>query len=720
MCTFILLLLFTSVIICSEETITSLNHNHQPSSELGKDLPDANSYWEGWVRYYHYSSDEKITRPNKFFQNNEFFAQRVPLQKVKKSDKHGSLIVPNKSSFYAVLTQNALQIYSTREDPINKQVDFLQYQYINPIPEDAYLKGGVHDMGAFPSGHCVEVSAKVPNGKKVGDMTNSKLVRWILCSEKDKEKQKLLKMLLKLKLKQQRKLGNFNTASQIKTQQKNKTTADLLFASKTKIPDDDRDSSKVKNPTDGYWILLQNWTDCTLKCGGGKSYQQWRCIPPRNGGKPCKGKDVRVRACNIQKCPNSETMKQMMKATEPKVMKPIVTVAPFSSRLQRYSKCVVKENDAFLVNIDKKTKSERKMPVRVVMNNMTLTIYKNDFYQDAEYSYQLEKTSFTILSKEFCCFELSDSFRKNKLCGYEKFCGTAKDNKWVKQWSVDYTLFKKDCRVGLTPALLNSDDKAALKKALENKLKQARLDIIAKKQNSLRQSILNTEAANGSKKVNNVEDTGFKAIEKELQLENMIKNEEKDKEEMELEEIKKKIEAEKQKQKCMQKTIKERALDAEFKQQTKATEQEVKEVSETMEKKVKVKRAKMKKLIQEMRSKSRRRKAALENELNSLRMKMAQDMLQANKNGDIEKCKQGKVNADKREVYCNTKYMDDFIRNGDCKQEDNFCYMCCESEFGNMFIDRREACYNMCDLKVVKKEEKKATGPWMWTPNQGK
>jgi hypothetical protein len=306
------------------------------------------------------------------------------------------------------------------------------------------------------------------------------------------------------------------------------------------------------------------------------------------------------------------------------------------------------------------------------------------------------------------------------LCGYEKNCGTPKNNEWVSQWATDFKLFKVDCRVGRQTTLLNKEDKAALKKALQNKLKQARLDIIAQKQNKLRQSILSTQTNNDKKKVENVQDTGFKAIEKELQLENMIKNEEKAKEEMELEEIKKKIEKEKQKQKCMQKTIKERDLDAEFIAQQKASEQEVKEVKKEIAKKVQVKRAKMKKLIQEMRSKSRMRKAALENELNSLRMKMAQDMLQANKNGDIEKCKAGKTNKDKRAVYCNTRFMDDFIRNGDCKSDENFCYMCCESEFGNMFIDRREACYNMCDLPAKKEKKKGGDGPWMWTPTAAK
>jgi hypothetical protein len=718
---FILLLLLTTVILCSEEKAQLEKFHHkQPSSELGGALPDANSYWEGWVHYYHYSSGAEIKRPKVFFQNNEFFHQRVPLSHVKKTDRFGSLIIPNKSSFYAVLTPNAIQIYTSRDDSIKNQVDYLQYEYINTIPEDSYLHGGIEDLGSFSIGHCIQLKTKLPNGKEVNDMSNTLNTNWIMCVDKEKEKQKLLKTLLKLKFKQQRTLGEFKTEETMKIEQKAKTTADLLFQAASKIPADDRSSNKVETPRDGYWILLQNWTDCTLKCGGGESFQQWQCVPPRNGGKPCQGKAIRVRKCNLQPCPGVSSLLTTMKATEPEVKAPIVKVAPFSSRLQRYSKCVVKENDAFLSNRDEKTGNDAKMPVRVVMNNLTLTVFKDDFYQDVEYSYELAKTQFKVLSNDFCCFELQDPMRKLRLCGYEKFCGTPQDNKWVNQWSQDFTLFKVDCHVGRQETLLTPEDEKALADDLKRKLGQARLDLIGDKQKKLRQSMMTTENNNYKLKVQKVQDTGFAAIEKELQLENLIKNEEKAKEDMEVQALMKKIEKEKEKQACLRNTIKERDLDAEFLAERRSSEQEVKEIKAEVAQQVKIKRAKMKKMIEQMRAKTRLRKAALENELNTLRQKMAKDMLQANKNGDIEKCKAGKTDADKREAYCNANYVDDFVRNSDCKSQENFCYMCCESEFGNMFIDRRESCYNMCDLPVAPAPAvKKGDGPWMWTPKVG-
>jgi hypothetical protein len=55
--------------------------------------------------------------------------------------------------------------------------------------------------------------------------------------------------------------------------------------------------------TDGYWIVLQMWSQCTLKCGGGKSFLQRMCVPPKDGGKPCEGEAILSKDCNKQPCP---------------------------------------------------------------------------------------------------------------------------------------------------------------------------------------------------------------------------------------------------------------------------------------------------------------------------------------------------------------------------------------------------------------------------------
>ena len=115
---------------------------------------------------------------------------------------------------------------------------------------------------------------------------------WIVCSDNTEAKAKLLTTLLKLKLKSQRKHGSVMTLDSINLAKKGKKTLGSVLPKKPK-------TGTFVKPVDGYWIMLQDWTDCTLKCGGGKSYQQFMCVPPKNGGKPCKGKSIKSRTCNI-------------------------------------------------------------------------------------------------------------------------------------------------------------------------------------------------------------------------------------------------------------------------------------------------------------------------------------------------------------------------------------------------------------------------------------
>ena len=96
--------------------------------------------------------------------------------------------------------------------------------------------------------------------------------------------------------------------------------------------------------TDGAWVILQDWTECTLACGGGSSYLHRMCIPPENNGLPCRGQGIQRRECNTQACAADDDKSK----TPPKLLDPIIRVMPISNRLQRYEVCVVKEGDMLL------------------------------------------------------------------------------------------------------------------------------------------------------------------------------------------------------------------------------------------------------------------------------------------------------------------------------------------------------------------------------------
>jgi len=118
------------------------------------------------------------------------------------------------------------------------------------------------------------------------------------------------------------------------------------------------------NSNDGYWITLQEWSQCSLHCGGGISTKQRMCVPPKEGGLPCEGPAILTKPCNIQPCPRVKGISPNDQKYDA-VKKPIVKIMPFSNRPQRYTKCIVKESDllytAFLneryQNIKKNTNS---------------------------------------------------------------------------------------------------------------------------------------------------------------------------------------------------------------------------------------------------------------------------------------------------------------------------------------------------------------------------
>merc|ERR1711957_1141054 len=271
---------------------------------------------------------------------------------------------------------------------------------------------------------------------------------------------------------------------------------------------------------------------------------------PKNGGKPCKGKSIKKKKCNTSKCPTADAVKKMHGKKKTVIKKPIVQIAPFSNRLQRYEKCVLKEVDAHLTTFNKKKNSkEKKIPMRVVMNNSTITIYKDDKYTNIYQSFDLEKTNFMIIKNHFCCVKITDSIVSANLCGYEKYCGKPKENKWANDWSDDFKLFKVSCRVGKMESLISPEGEAKLAESLRKKLGQSSASSNIAKSEEIKKQQLQSHGSSSPyvAKIVQTQNLGLKAISKEMKLEDLIRSEEKEKEEDEIHSIVQRIKAEKEK-----------------------------------------------------------------------------------------------------------------------------------------------------------------------------
>lgn len=634
--------------------------------------------FQGWAKYF--KSSTKINSPSEFFQNNQYFSQRYPINVSQTSDKYGSFVIPEASNFFVVLYRNLLSVYSARDEIFRHSIDNLEVDTIGPIPEDQLMKGAINKLGKFNAGFCFRVATKVPSGFQ-STVMNSKY--WIFCLENEAQQESLTNSLVKLKVMIQRSKGEI--VSQASTQEKSDEEGPA------------KDESSPSNLNDGRLVLLQDWSDCTLKCGGGKAYQQWMCIPPKSGGKPCAGDLIREKECNVQPCPeiitggkdDSNSSVFGAKLDKP----PIVKVARFSKRYNRYSKCIIKETDIFSFD-----ESGNKRPSRFLMNNKTISIFGDDDYMNKEASYDIETTELKLM-KEPCCFELVDRLKKNKYCGFDASCGDPQLNVFSVNMQNVFAEFKSICNVGRQTLFITTEEEAKIKKTKQVTMQIRQNETEKEKLQQAKVEMAEDVNSNFAKKIEVTQNNGMKALEKELMIENLIRKDEENKETLKEKEIVQQIAVEKKKKDEVIQQIQEKELEDELIIEQIESEKEVNLAKTEISKQIAVNRKNLKAKILTIKKEAQNRRDQLKSKLKKIKSELSLKLIKANKNGDKAICLKGTKDVNTREKYCNDNYVEDYIENQYCKDEESFCFSCCDSEFGTFKPVERDNCYEACDKK---------------------
>jgi hypothetical protein len=324
--------------------------------------------------------------------------------------------------------------------------------------EDDEKIGGITDFGDFSEGFCAKVITRGA-GKIV----------WILCFEDNPKKINFINMLRSLKIDEQHEEGILAMKHNPATEKKD-TIQDLLNPNKnTDRTKNHPKLSKDKNGnlvvgfnstenqllTDGYWIILQDWTQCSLKCGGGTSTLQRMCVPPKSGGKECIGDRITTKPCNMHPCPDVFKTDEL-KNNQTTINKAIIKSMPFSNKPQRYVKCKIKESDLMLFqnvtdpnfkknpivgNQNLNGANSISIPMRAIMNNSTFTLFTGEETESLFMSFNLVASRF-IRSTQKGCFQIYESSKK-----YATLCPFGCDNsdKALEEWDYDFNLFKYQC-----------------------------------------------------------------------------------------------------------------------------------------------------------------------------------------------------------------------------------------------------------------------------------
>jgi len=676
---------------------------------MGKKLGLGPTYFLGWAKYFHYDNGVKAEKPTEFFQNNAFYDQRVLKENKNKKDEYGPAYIPSKFHFFLKLTRDSLIVLSSRQNKLQRVVDSMQVDLINPIPKDDMYKGGVQKLGEFDEGNCFQVLTTTPDGgaEVEFDIVNDVGVNqnWVICFDKVEARTLLMEQLIQIKLIKQKVRG-----ASLSTKKEKPHAAAFLKPKKTPIFERYNGPDKNKDK-DGFWVLLQDWSPCSVKCGGGIQTQQWICQPPFKGGKPCQGKPIRTRPCNPQLCPGVSGTSSG-KNTKEVTVKPILKVLPWSSRLQRYLECEVKETDVLFIRRDVPGNVGKpiKYPGRMVMSNRTIALYEDDTFDKNVFTFNLQDSSMGPYIDDYCCLVVEALDKRFRVCGFSGDCGSKINPEFVNNWLKAFNLFQNKCWVDLPKknwkdSLKNDADDDGGKMKIDMAGLMAREGLIKRKMEEKQQIDIENKIAN-------TQGLALKAVRKELKLERLVRNEEKLKEQSKINDLLRLKYKEEKKKECLVKALKEREAENKKGRTTQEAELEIAKIKNEAKKDVDAERLNLRKKLNNMKKTSQRRQRMIQQQINLIRSSMAKDLLDANKNGDMELCRAGLKAPEKAIEYCNHNFVTNYTANKDCQDMDRFCPICCENEFGNLYLNKRDECYKMCD-DMVKKQLK---GDWIWAP----
>ena len=635
------------------------------------------SLYENWVSFFHFTNTSH-SLPHSFFINTEYSKQSK---------------IPSKTSFFAQVTPNKVNFLHTKS--FTHIYDTLNIDFIKPIPENNNFLGGVKDLGKFNEGYCFQVSTV--KAEKEFVMTyeepcpsKGKNEVWLICLKEEKDKDTMMKTIIQQKIKKQIELGiTLNIGN------------DISEDKPSQVIDEDINEPDL-GPNDGYWIMLQDWSQCTQKCGGGKQVRQLQCIPPKKGGRPCQGSSIRERPCNTQPCPEPKLLSQVIKREENPIKNlmssnaPIVKMMPISQRPQRYDKCHIKDTDASYIN-----EKGVRIPIRLVMNSKSISAFQDENLSSSLVTFLLEDTQFKLLKENKSCFRLEN------VNGHADFCSLVEDctgnrpevsntvidtyhNSFVNEWNYDFNLFKTQCFQERKVNYDISNDPEFQKK--QSELQQ---EFIQQKKNKIKTESAKSEEFQLMKKRKETEAMTLSALMKEKHLEDMLIKEEAEREEEELKEIQLQLENEKKKKDCMKKAIQEKQLESEAQLSTSEAERGIEQLKKQVQLTIQKQRNEVQEKIKRMRQINNRKRQHLLQQIQLIRTETAGHVNKATRKGDMSTCKaivdirdqgikQGKINE-----YCSLNLIN-FIP--DCTT--NFCYSCCENEFGDIYISERNQCYN--------------------------
>ena len=135
-------------------------------------------------------------------------------------------------------------------------------------------------------------------------------------------------------------------------------------------------------------------------------------------------------------------------------------------------------------------------------------------------------------------------------------------------------------------------------------------------------------------------------------------------------------------------------------------------IQEEVIKNIKTKRENLRNKLLAMRRDQKRKERLAKLKMDKLRSEITKKLMEASKKGDLISCDPERPSNEIIQ-YCQNNYKESYVKMNECVKNDNFCYMCCETEYGELHLEDRSVCYMKCDdfyinkIKFAKKSKGK-------------
>lgn len=649
--------------------------------------------FRGWAKFFKYSS-KKTSPPRAFFVNSDYTEQLkvLKMEELDEISENDYLNIRDKNFFYITIYDNQIKISRSRINFLISGFDVVDIHLIQPVAE-AGFGGGINDLGSLKEGHCFNLKT-----------TTDEI--WIFCTELENQKEVMMTTIKKQVLKHQ--------ASKFITEEEKLKRQAATMNSAPKGSTLGKKGVELKNILDGYWIVLQDWSTCTKLCGVGTQTLQRLCVPPKQGGAPCEGEAIMTKECNIEPCPETDnSLIPTSNRGDTLVSSPQMQVLPFSPNPQRYDKCFLKESDLLMTskfpNGGKSSQVSNKIqiPVRLVMNNETISASDGFDEQSQKISFSLQKSKIQISPRDSKCFVITEIGRE---IASAEFCafGLGSSQDVYNEWSYDFNLFKYQCHQVREISYLNQTE---IQSEIEKKAGQMRIDLISKKKEKV--AIKQQEDTLGFQ---TIKKNALSVIKKENQLEKLVEQEVLEAQQEAMEEKLKEVEKEKCKVDILNKAIKMKDIENQFNLAKENSKKNVENIEKKANEEVVIKREKFKQRLKKLRSLEKNNMENLNQEIKSIRLELV-NSLDKNEQLNPAYCKinSGSFFNDIKN-YCEKKFYDSKIELGKCLTYDisSFPNYCCDIETNSDDVENFKMCVNNSKLP----EEEAIDYRVIWGRNQ--